>query len=171
MKAVLAILAISAALAATPAFANIPAQPLPEVGWAGPGHLCEAEFTLRIEAGEFAREDIQLEPAYPASNTIKSPGGWFTVSVLQLKPPKPPFRRAVRTDAQGAVYNYQDDGLKKVFLFLPKVTSRPALTVTFWKDPAVAGPSDDQRSRYASVLNRLTFARTSHADCINPRKA
>lgn len=66
--------------------AHIPSAAFSEVGWNGPGHLCEANFTLKIQDGERVVEDVQLEPWYAASDTIKSSAGWFHVTTMNRKP-------------------------------------------------------------------------------------
>lgn len=148
-----------------------------EVGWAGPGHLCEAEFTLKVEANEYVREDVQLEPSYPASNTVKSEAGWFTISTLTLKPQQPERRLQVAADSLGALYEYPEGALDKRFVFFPATTERPAVEVKFHK---IVGTSDGmnwmaapQRSfpttQYDAVLRRLVFARTHPDDCVNPQ--
>jgi hypothetical protein len=80
-----------------------------EVGWDGPGTLCEENFTLAVEPDEFVREDIQLEPWYPISNTVKSPHGWYSITVRdrsrsRLQPTD--SLRIVRKDGQGRLFQY-----------------------------------------------------------------
>lgn len=102
------------------------------MGWAGPGHLCEAEFTLRVEPSEYAREDIQLEPSYPPSITIKSAEGWYTISILLVKPPRPESAAKVRATPNGAVYRYSDNRTQAAFVFIPNGRQKPAIKIVFW---------------------------------------
>lgn len=150
---------------------------MPEVVWSGPGHLCEAQFTFEVEASEYVREDIQLDLFYPASNTIKSEAGWFTITTLMLKPQKPERRFRVGADRLGVLYEYPDDALEKRFVFFPLKADRPAVEVSFhkvsghpqapnWK---IAPQRSFQPPEYAGVLRRLVFARTHPKDCINPQ--
>jgi hypothetical protein len=148
-----------------------------EVGWAGPGHLCEAHFTLAVGPDEYVREDIQLEPSQPASNTIKSERGWFTISILELKPSRPPRSSRVRVNDIGSLYEFPDDVLEKRFVFLPSSTRKPAVAITFYKVTGSPQTGDwktsPQRSfrpvEYAAVLDRIAFTRTVPNDCLNPQ--
>lgn len=150
---------------------------MPELGWAGPGHLCEADFTLKVEANEYVREDVQLEPSYPASNTIKSEAGWFTISTPALKPRRPERRFRIAADRLGALYEHPDGALDKRFVFFPATADRPAIEVKFHKIVGTPGGMNwmtaPQRSfpsqQYEAVLRRLVFARTHPDDCINPQ--
>lgn len=159
------------------AAAHIPAGPMAEVGWAGPGHLCEAHFTLAVEPDEYVREDIQLEPSQPASNTIKSERGWFTISILELAPTRPPRSPRVRVNGIGNLYEFPDDLVGGRFVFLPSSTARPAVEITFYKvagspqtgDWKTSPQRSFRRDEYAAVLDRIAFTRTDPSDCLNPQ--
>lgn len=163
-----------ALLAAAPAAAlPPPAGPPEEVGWKGPGLVCEADFTLRLEPGEFAREDIQLEPWYPVSDTVKSAEGWYSIKVLDHKPPRSERVGPVRRLSRGKLYRYEprDQLAAARFIMIPK--RGKALQVSFWR---TLGPSSDwmvsptrdyDPARYEQALNRISFGRICRPGCLN----
>ena len=179
MKSVSVVLCAVATMCSGAAQAFIPAVPLPEVGWAGPGHICESSFTLRVKQGEFVREDIQLEPSQPTSNTIKSEAGWFTVATLTIRPSRPILRSRVHSDKAGDLYEVPPDdpySFEKAYLFLPSKPRAPAVEISFFK--VTASPSDPDwrrmpqrsfsQSAYAEVLARIAFRKDAPSDCLNP---
>jgi hypothetical protein len=169
-------------LSGTVARAVIPAGPIPEVGWNGPGYLCEAAFTLEVRPDEFVREDIQLEPWYAPSNTIKSETGWFNVTVLADRPVKPGRRFELSADASGELYEeppIDPNAFDKSFVFFPVRAGDHAVRISFFKVQA-APQSPDWRtvpqrsyppSRYREVLKRFVFAKANPPDCLNRPRA
>ncbi len=147
MRIVSAVAWFALAFAAGSGEAHLPPPPGPmkEVGWHGPGHLCEESFTLAVKADEYVREDIQLEPWYPVSNTVKSAAGWYTITQLRDKP-KPPKKRALLASSKlGSLYAYPPDDETDAakFVFLPRRLSARPVEITFWRvDPSDLRYSD-----------------------------
>jgi hypothetical protein len=134
-----------------------------------------------VKPDEFVREDIQLEPSYPPSDTIKSEAGWFSIATLSIKPPRPMPQSRVRKDKAGNLYEIPPNdpyAFDKAFVFLPSRVDAPAVEITFFK--VTTAPSDPdwrkmpQRSfnpsGYAEVLDRIAFAKTSPGDCLNSHR-
>jgi hypothetical protein len=179
MRTALVLILATSVMCGGVANAFIPPNPLPEVGWDGPGHLCESAFTFRVKAGEFVREDPQLEPSYPPSNTIKSEAGWFAITTLSNKPPEPASRSRLRKDKLGEVFDVPPNdpySFDKELVFFPSNAKRPAVAVTFFKVTKTPPDADWRKlpqrsfsqSGYLEVLNRIVFARSNPTDCLNP---
>lgn len=159
--------------------AYIPRGPLPEVGWDGPGHLCEASFTLKVERGEYVREDVQLEPWYPASNTIKSSDGWYSISELHEMPEKSENLRKVISNDHGEIYSFKltdSFSFSARFIFTSRDKDKPPIEVQFFLPTHPRPASSDWRiapqkpydpARYQSVLNRVDFSSAPQTDCLN----
>lgn len=168
------------ALIAFPLFAlaYIPAKPLPEKGWHGPGLLCEKRFTLTVNPDEYVREDIQLEPWYPISNTIKSPTGWFGIKQASDRPSRGKLGKLLQSRPQGTVYDY---GVEKhtdikLLIFLPRDPELGSVVITFYGADRSSAKNGDWRSApqvgydpagYHSVLQRIVFTPSARSDCLN----
>lgn len=150
-----------------------------EAGWDGPGLLCESAFTLRVAPDEYVREDVQLEPWQPSSNTVKSPRGWYSITVVDGRSQRPRRRdrlRLLRETQLGRLFEYaaadQHDAAR--FVHVPRRGSRPWLEVTFWK--ATRADSSDWRQspqvtysaeRYDDVLERIGFEGACPPNCLS----
>ena len=168
------------ALIAFPPFtvAYIPAKPLPEKGWDGPGQLCEKRFTLTVNSDEYVREDIQLEPWYPVSNTIKSPTGWFGITQASDRPSRNKLGKLLQSRPQGMVYDYGVDDLtgNKLLIFLPRNRTHGSVVISFYPAYRSSTNNSDWRAapqvgydpaEYDSVLRRIVFNNAARTDCLN----
>ncbi|MDE2596736.1 MAG: hypothetical protein KGL44_07665 [Sphingomonadales bacterium] len=158
---------------------HIPASPLPEKAWNGPGFLCEAAFTLALIDDEIAREDIQLEPSQPMSNTIKSAEGWY--SVVQLVLPRKLGRNLtmLKRARSGDIYQEPPENpafVSAQFIFVPRGRRRSTVAIEFLKADQPNSRSTDwhvmpQKSydpgKYAVTLDRFDFSRTPVMSCLN----
>jgi len=177
------IAALAVFMLAGPAGAYVPSgPPPPEAGWDGPGLFCGEGFTFTVEAGEFIREDLQLQLSQPISNTVKSARGWYSISVPFIVDPAepntpPPGGRLVSRDEKGALYEYAGSNLNylgRAFVYFPVGRDRRPVTVEFsspgtggdWRrqpPQAELGP-EEQRG----VLKRIAFGATCPPRCVSP---
>ena len=161
--------------------AYIPSVALPELGWHGPGHLCEASFTLKVEEGERVVEDIQLEPWYPASDTIRSSAGWFVVTTMNRKPDASERIKRISSTKTGKIYSFRlidPFAFSARFIFEPRDALKPFIEISFFRvdrpDPRrpdwhIAPQKSYDPERYADVISRIDFSNASQIDCLNPR--
>lgn len=162
------------------ALAFIPPAPLPEVGWDGPGFVCEDAFTLAVAKDEYARINPQLELWYPLAYTVKSQRGWYTVSVEPHRPKDQDRGARLRGDRTGDLFVFKpDDTFRQLrrYAWLPRASGAPAVVIVMhpaepqspgWRerpDKALA-PADD-----AGVLKRLTFGRSGKKGCLNAHRS
>jgi hypothetical protein len=169
----------SLAILAFAANAHIPASRIPEKGWYGPGHLCEANFTLRVKRGEYIREDVQLEPWYPASDTIKSSEGWYAISTLRDNPAKADRIRRLNSNNLGTIYRLRptvDSTFSARFVFSPRETAAFPVEIKFFRADRPSSATSDWRiapqksydpAQYETVLNRIDFSNLRQTDCLN----
>lgn len=160
------------------ASAHIPDAPLAEVGRDGPGNLCEPHFTLHVLAGEYVHEDVQLEPSYPSSNTIKSAAGWYVITVLKDAPARRARRARFYTGTPDRIYEYSlsdDFWQARRFMRVPDRQNDPWIEVVFFKASNPAGqagwrqqPLREFRSNeMRDIFRRITFSKPVRADCMS----
>jgi hypothetical protein len=159
--------------------AHIPAAPIREKGWDGPGHLCEPNFTFRVEQGEFVREDVQLELWQPSSNTIKSQNGWYYISTLHAKPADRKKLKLIKRFSFGELYVIDPvdvSFIKDSFVFISRSNAKPWIEISFIRlvqphstspDWRVAPQGSIDPALYGAVLERMDFTNAPQADCLN----
>lgn len=155
--------------------AYIPAVPIPEFGWNGPGHLCEAHFSLKVESSEFVLEDPQLELWYPESYTVKSSDGWYSLVVLRKKTERRKRTAKISASKLVTIYGLQPaDDSSVDFLIIPRDRAKPSLLIEFFvvdkpnpfsSNWRVTPQKSYDSDRYQTVLDRIDFSGMQEGDC------
>ncbi len=125
---------------------------------------------------------FNFEPWYPTSNTVKSPRGWYSITVrdnssLSLQPTD--RLRFIRKTGQGRLFQYgvADRNHVARFVHVPRSRRAPLLEVSFWGampdstknwrvSPQVPYPADE----YDRVLQRLAFEPRCSPTCLNAQR-